>query len=130
MKLTIKFVVLLIIFTCTGLSFESQAQNAKKIKKKIIGIWKVEAMNKGREIGEEEIQKIRFIFQKDGRLTFQQGEEKEEKGFWKLSDDTKTILIKEGQREKEEKARIVELTKTKMVLKNPEGDQTITLSKI
>ncbi|MEX1000759.1 MAG: lipocalin family protein [Crocinitomicaceae bacterium] len=89
----------------------------------IEGKWKIESVS-SEELTDAE-KTLTVDFQADGKLVSERdGETREEE--WELSEDGKTLTIKSGDREIENK--VIELTEDKLVLK--ERDDKVTFSRL
>jgi hypothetical protein len=108
---------IIILFVLIGIYTTSNAQNSELLK----GKWVFkEALNKGidkegkKSLNSYIINKMTFEFEENGNfVAFVMGQN--EKGQWKLSDNSKDIILDTGA--EEYKMSILELTTTRLVLK-------------
>lgn len=113
-------------------------------KDNMVGTWKIADITVDGELSEEEtkmmdamkemmVGKMEMTFDAEGNFTskqpnpFKEGEVKETKGTWTISEDGKTLKTKEEGSDKEEEIKLSELTGSKMVMVNEEGEKTMSM---
>jgi hypothetical protein len=122
-----KLFFLTIILLTTVILFAQEDNLTENYNNYLVGTWRLDTMEiKGAEIPPEYLpiiieqynkmkEKSRFIFDNDFKYT-SIGTQTTKNGTWRISDDSRFILVKIEGSENEEKSRIIKLTSDSLVM--------------
>ena len=122
-----KLFFLTIILLTTVILFAQEDNLIENYNNYLVGTWRLDTMEiKGAEIPPEYLpiiieqynkmkEKSRFIFDNDFKYT-SIGTQSTKNGTWRISDDSRFILVKIDGNENEEKSRIIKLSSDSLIM--------------